>query len=218
MSGAQRRPAGARPAPRTDLDAEYDRSRRKGDVRVVLRGSGKVLHMGEKGFAGTGADFSHDSAVYGRPSRRADALPCAHRGVCAHGSMSTNLDDSRRTAVFQRKPASAPSGHRSPMCEPPPSPPSGKEIPPESNRPPTRGLRGKVGRERARHPGVPSESVIPQRPQAPAGGGCATRLLEPDEMEKAVVCSSAPENRNRTQVRAVILQGSGEWKRRACRR
>lgn len=83
---------------------------------------------------------------------------------------------------------------------------------------PTRGLRGKVGRERARHPGVPSESVIPQRPQAPAGGGCATRLLEPDEMEKAVVCSSAPENRNRTQVRAVILQGSGEWKRRACRR
>ena len=37
-------------------------------------------------------------------------------------------------------------------------------------------------------------------------------------MEKAVVCSSAFENRNRTQVRAVILQGSGEWKRRACRR
>ena len=132
LSGAQRRPAGARPAPRTDLDAEYDRSRRKGGVRVVLRGPGKVLHMGEKGFAGTGADFSHDSAVYGRPSRRVDALPCAHRGVCAHGSVSTNLDDSRRTAVFQRKPASAPSGHRSPMCEPPPSPPSGRGIPPES--------------------------------------------------------------------------------------
>ena len=116
LSGAQRRPAGARPAPRTDLDAEYDRSRRKGGVRVVLRGPGKVLHMGEKGFAGTGADFSHDSAVYRRPSRRVDALPCAHRGVCAHGSVSTNLDDSRRTAVFQRKPASAPSGHRSRMC------------------------------------------------------------------------------------------------------
>ena len=101
-------------------------SAKEGGVRVVLRGPGKVLHMGEKGFAGTGADFSHDSAVYECPSRRVDALPCAHRGVCAHGSMSTNLDDSRRTAVFQRKPASAPSGHRSPMCEPPPSPPSGR--------------------------------------------------------------------------------------------
>ena len=64
----------------------------------------------------------------------------------------------------------------------------------------------------------PAPRLIPKRPQAPADGGCATRLLEPDEMEKAVVCSSAPENRNRTQVRAVILQGSGEWKRRACRR
>ena len=88
--------------------------------------------MGEEEPAGTSATFPHDYAISEYPSKRADALPCAYRGVCAHGSASAHLDEPRRTAESQRNTAPAPRRPAPPMCNPARAPshsaPTAREV------------------------------------------------------------------------------------------
>ena len=76
------------------------------------------LHMGEEGLRGANTVFRWDSADLSESSRPGDALPCAHRGVCAHGSASAHPDGHSKTAESRGILAFVPASSSSPMCNP----------------------------------------------------------------------------------------------------
>lgn len=79
-------------------------------------GCGGKLHMGERRPDEMDADFRWNSNVLLGSLRLTDALPCAYRGVHAHGSASTYFDGHAEIAESCEEPASAPARHSSPMC------------------------------------------------------------------------------------------------------
>ena len=79
-------------------------------------GCGGKLHMGERRPDEMDADFRWNSNVLLGSPRLTDALPCAYRGVHAHGSASTYFDGHAEIAESCEEPASAPARHSSPMC------------------------------------------------------------------------------------------------------
>lgn len=89
---------------------------RAGTRRPGCDGCGGKLHMGERRSDEMDADFRWNSNVLLRSPRLTDALPCAYRGVRAHGSASTHFDGLAEIAESCEKPASAPARHSSPMC------------------------------------------------------------------------------------------------------
>ena len=76
------------------------------------------LHMGEEGLRGANTVFRWDFADLSESSRPGDALPCAHRGVCAHGSASAYPDGHSKTAESRGRLAFVPASPSSPMCNP----------------------------------------------------------------------------------------------------
>ena len=73
-------------------------------------------HMGEEGLRGANTVFRWDSADPSGSSRPVDALPCAHRGVCAHGSASVHPGGRSKIAESRGKFAFVPASSFSPMC------------------------------------------------------------------------------------------------------
>ena len=74
--------------------------------------------MGERGPDGAGAGFRWNYADLLQPSGLVDALPCAQRGGCAHGSASTRRDGSQEIAESCGKVGSRLGEAPSPMCNP----------------------------------------------------------------------------------------------------
>jgi len=76
------------------------------------------LHTGQRRAIQKSAGFCWNSGVAIRTSRTVDALPCAPRGLCAHGNAATRLNGSMRSLELRGEMAFVPTGRFSPMCVP----------------------------------------------------------------------------------------------------
>ena len=108
-SGASRVPAGDKPR-------NGARSNPKPPAADAKQPCGGDTHMGGWGTGERIAIFRCYSSNSLTPSRHTDVLPCAPRGVGAHGSTSTHFYGNSRTLSCQGKLAPTLSGPRSPMC------------------------------------------------------------------------------------------------------
>ena len=76
------------------------------------------LHTGQRRAIQKSAGFRWNSGVAFRSSRAVDMLPCAPRGLCAHGNAATRLNGNMRSAELRGELAFVPTGRFSPMCAP----------------------------------------------------------------------------------------------------
>ena len=86
------------------------------DLRTAASGE---PHMGEKDVRKRSAIFRWNYADRPRSSRWVDSLPCAQRGVGAHGSESTHHGVMSEIAEYQRNLTIASPDALPPMCVPP---------------------------------------------------------------------------------------------------
>ena len=76
------------------------------------------LHTGQRRAIQKSAGFRWNSGVAFRSSRTVDMLPCAPRGLCAHGNAAIRLNGSMRSLELRGEMAFVPTGRFSPMCAP----------------------------------------------------------------------------------------------------
>ena len=187
--------------------------RGRGFVAVVVVGANwevarAGLHMGEEELRGANTVFRWDSADLSGSSRPGDALPCAHRGVCAHGSASAHPDGNSKTAESRGRLAFVPASPSSPMCNPLLRPGQRtccrrrpRRLPQQDLVRPRQGRRGPLGSLPALRARATSAAQLAskRRPRAPPMGRVRRRAAHGR-------AAARPLNRSRRGIRPISVR------------